>query len=199
MPTAGRVLAVALSAILSACTPRAHVVRDYGPAPSFTLPDASGGTFSLAQQERRGNVVVLTFVAANCTEECPELEAVLKRAAERWSARGQLGTRVTIATVELDPATNSMASVAKLRAKTWPRAGWAFLRGTPEETKSVLRDYNITVLPPKPGHDDVVHSVEVYVINPQGRESEVLAPGVNLTLANLERAVSLAHNPGGKT
>ncbi|MDE2572508.1 MAG: SCO family protein [bacterium] len=195
MPTAARIFAAAMLAALTACSSHAGgrnaaSAPDYGAAPAFSLPDAAGGTFSLAAH--RGGVVVLSFVAANCSQECPQMEAVLKRGAERWRAAGMLGKHVTIATVELDPKSNSMLAVARLRAKTWPADGWAFLRGTPEQTRAVLAGYGITVLPPPKGHDDVEHTAEVYVIDPNGRESAILAPGANLTLRSLEQAVSSA-------
>ena len=188
-------------AALTACAPHAATTQataqdGYGPAPDFTLPDVAGGTFAL--NAHRGGVVVLSFTAANCTEECPVLEAVLQRAARDWKAQGSLARRVTIATVEIDPKTNGTAAVAKLRAKWWPAPGWAFLRGDAAQTAAVLKAYNILVLPPPKGHDDVEHTVEVYVIDANGRESDILAPGANLSLRGLERAVRRAYRPSGK-
>ncbi|TAM75010.1 SCO family protein [bacterium] len=195
-------LAAALLAALTACAPHAASTSaaqasDYGPAPEFTLPNVTGGAFALAAQ--RGRVVVLSFTAANCTEECPVLEAILQRAARAWKAQGALGPRVTIATMEIDPKTNGTAAVAKLRAKWWPASGWAFLRGNAAQTAPVLKAYDILVLPPpNKGHDDVEHTVEVYVIDPQGRERDILAPGANLSVSALERAVERAYKPSGK-
>ncbi len=203
MSRARNLLTVTLLAALTACAPHAGpatstaAAADYGPAPEFTLPNVAGGAFTLGSH--RGSVVVLSFTAANCTEECPVLEAILQRAARVWKARGTLDRGVTIATMEIDPKTNGMAAEAKLRAKWWPAPGWAFLRGDAAHTTAVLNAYHILVLPPPKGHDDVEHTVEVYVIDPQGRESDILAPGANLSLAALERAVERAYKPSGKT
>ncbi|TAM61896.1 SCO family protein [bacterium] len=192
-------LVLAATAALSACAPHTAAnaqASGYGPAPDFTLPNVAGGDFTLGAQ--RGSVVVLSFTAANCTEECPVLEAVLQRAARAWKAQGILARRVTIATVEIDPKTNGAAAVAKLRAKWWPQPGWAFLRSDAAATAPVLKAYNILVLPPPKGHADVEHTVEVYVIDPHGNESDILAPGANLSVPALERAVKRAYTPSGK-
>ena len=148
-----------------------------------------GGRIRLAAEAAAHRAVLLTFVAADCREECPKVEADLRSAAEQFSKRGMLHRQVEIATVELDPQTNSSRAVRAVRNKLWPRPGWVFLRGTPVQTTSVLHAYGVYVEPRKPGKD-LVHSTFVYVIDDRLRQVTLLAPGVNLTPRELVEAVN---------
>jgi cytochrome oxidase Cu insertion factor (SCO1/SenC/PrrC family) len=150
-----------------------------------------GGHFDLAAQASTHRAVLLTFVAADCREECPKIEADLRSAAQRLSKRGMLNRQVEIATVELDPQTNSSRAVRALRYKLWPLPGWAFLRGTPAQTARILHTYGVYVESRKPGKD-LVHSSFVYVIDDRLRQVALLAPGVNLTPGKLVDAVDAA-------
>ena len=164
---------------------------DYGPAPDFTLPDVAGGRFHLARQAAEHRVVVLTFVTADCHEECPKVEAVLRSAAQKLAQANRLGKSVEIATVEVDPQTISASAVRELRRKLWPRPGWAFLRGSVTETTAVLHAYDVVVEPRAPGKD-LVHSSFVYVIDQGLRQVGLFALDVNLTPTKLARGVENA-------
>lgn len=166
---------------------------DYGSAPDFALPNVAGGRYELAQQVHAHHVVVLSFVAADCREECPKVEAILRSTAQRLAARSARDRQVEIATVELDPQTNSVPTVRQLRSRLWPQRGWAFLRGTPAQTTSVLHAYGVVVEPRKAGRD-IVHSSYVYVINDRLRQVDLLAPDVNLTATKLISAVDATFN-----
>ena len=178
---------------------RSGMPSDYGAAPNFRLPNIAGGTFELTTQAAAHRAVVLTFVTADCKEECPKVEAILRAAAQRLDARHLLGRSVEIATIELDPKTNSVASVRALRRKLWPRRGWAFLRGSAAQTAPTLRDYQVYVQPRKPGKD-LVHSSYVYVIDDRMRQIDVLGPRVNLTpaavVADAQAAIAHRAPPG---
>lgn len=197
-----RRLAVALAAVLQGCSvaPHGGIAAggpaigpnvDYGPAADFMLPDVAGGRFHLASEAVKHRVVVLTFVTADCHEECPKVEAVLRSAAQKLARTGKLGRNVEIATVELDPKANSAAAVGELRNKLWPRPGWAFLRGSVPETTAVLHAYGVVVQPRTPGKD-LVHSSYVYLIDDRLRQVELFALDVNLTPAKLIHAVENA-------
>lgn len=173
--------------VTSDATPAA----DYGPAPNFELPNVAGGMFELRNQTAAHRAVILTFVAADCREACPKVEAVLRTAAQSLQARHALGRSVEIATVELDPRTNTLQAVRALRKKVWPHAGWAFLRGSPAQTKLALRAYDAYAAPRKPGKD-IEHSSYVYVIDDRMRQIDLLAPGVNLTPAMVVSAADAA-------
>ncbi len=191
--------AVLLLAVLTACSPAIHRDvgddlntagrTDYGPAPAFSLPNVAGGSFRLAREAASHRTVVLTFVTADCQEECPKVEAVLLSAARTLAHRGSLGRSVDIVTVELDPQTNSLAAVSALRSRLWPQQGWDFLRGSPRQTAAVTHAYDVYVSPRVPGHD-LVHSSYVYVVNDHLRQVELLALDVNLTPAKLLRAIA---------
>jgi cytochrome oxidase Cu insertion factor (SCO1/SenC/PrrC family) len=194
-----RLLAVALAAVLQGCSVASHGATagpsasigpkaDYGPAADFRLPNVAGGRFHLADEAAKRRVVVLTFITADCHEECPKVEAVLRSAAQKLARTGKLGRNVEIATVELDPKGNSAAAVGELRKKLWPRPGWAFLRGSVPETTAVLQAYGVVVQPRTPGKD-LVHSSYVYLIDDRLRQVDLFALDVNLTPAKLIRSV----------
>jgi len=169
-------------------TTEAGPVKDYGSAPDFSLPNVTGGTFRLAAQRR---VVVLTFVTADCTEDCPKVEAVLRSVAQRLGERGELGSDVEIASVEIDPSFNSIGAVKELRRRLWPARGWAFLRGAAPATRQVLRAYDVHVLPRRTGKD-LEHESLVYVISPALRKTDLLEPRVNLTPGDVLKAIETA-------
>ena len=170
--------------VLAACAIRQ--LSDYGLAPDFRLTDVAGGTFQLSAQPRK--VVVLTFVAADCRDECPKVEGILRSAAMRLQQTGRLGRAAQIVTVEIDPRTNSIASVQALRRRLWPRAGWAFLRGDAAQTSALVKAYDVYVGPRVLGKD-VVHASWVFVITRDLRERAILAPGTNLTTNSVVGAV----------
>ena len=200
------VLAIPLALAVVGCnvahrsdSARSDTPRDYGVAPNFRLPNVAGGTFELASVAAAHRAVVLTFVTADCKEECPKVEAILRAAAQRLDTRHLLGRSVEIATIELDPKTNGVASVRALRRKLWPREGWAFLRGSATQTAPILHAYDVYVEPRKPGKD-LVHSSYVYVIDDRMRQIDLLGPGVNLTpatvVADAQAAVAHRTPPG---
>ncbi len=187
-------------AVLTACSPVAGhgsaartsgATVGYGPAPDFSLPNVAGGRFTLSRQATAHRVVVLTFVTADCQEECPKVEAVLRTAARRLQSDGRLARSVEIATVELDPATNGLAAVRDLRRRLWPGRGWDFLRGSEADTARVLHDYAVYV-EPRAKHKDLVHSSYVYIVDDRLRQTDLLALGVNLTSAKLLKAIDAA-------
>jgi len=163
----------------------------YGPAPDFTLPNVAGGRFTLSGEAAAHRVVVLTFVTADCREECPKVEAVLRAAARTLQSGARLARSVEIATIELDPATNGLPAVRLLRQRLWPARGWDFLRGSPAETAHVLRDYDVYV-EPRARHKDLVHSSYVYIVDDRLRQVDLLALGVNLTSGKLLEAIDAA-------
>ena len=163
--------------------------NDYGSAPDFTLPDVAGGAFRLSGQAR---VVVLTFVTADCTEDCPKVEAVLRSVAQRLRAAGELGKVAEVASIEVDPKTNSVKAVRELRQRLWPAKGWAFLRGDARATQDVLKAYDVHVFPRQPGKD-LEHESLVYVISSSRRKVDLLEPEVNLTPQTILRAIDRAH------
>jgi cytochrome oxidase Cu insertion factor (SCO1/SenC/PrrC family) len=192
-------------ALLTACGPAAlhHGAdrrapagqTDYGAAPAFSMPDVAGGSFELTREAAAHRTVVLTFVTADCREECPKVEAVLLSAARVLAQRGSLGRTVDIVTVELDPRTNSRAAVRALRRRLWPHPGWDFLRGSPSETIAVSRAYEIVAAARAPGHD-LVHSSYVYVIDDRLRQVALLALDVNLTPGKLLAAIAKSRANG---
>jgi len=164
-------------------------IADYGSAPALRLPNVDGGRFALDAPPRM--TTVLTFVTADCREICPKVENVLLQVARTFHRNGQLGRDIRIVTVEIDPLRNSRKDVQRLRLRLWAQNGWFFLRGSASETRTILRRYDIAIKPRAIGKD-LEHAVWVFVIDKRLRERYLLAPGVNLTPAELERDIARA-------
>ncbi len=162
----------------------------YGPAVAFTLPDVAGGSYSMSAKP--GRYIVLSFVSATCRDACPQIEAILKQAAQLLQQRGELGHNVEFVTVEIDPAHDSLNTVRALRARLWPHPGWAFLRGTPRQSQPILQTYDEMPVPNSSG-PDIAHPTFVYVIDPVGHTNilglNAAISSAKLTAKNVARLV----------
>lgn len=136
-------------------------------APDFTLKDQTGATVSLDQF--RGHPVVLTFIDATCTTECPVTAQYLD-----WTAQF-LGTKATAGTVWLAVTVNPENTAADAQGfitKNKVTAPLHLLLGTHDQLAPLWSAYHIYVQPTPSG--DVEHTIVTYVIDKQGREQEVL-------------------------
>lgn len=140
------------------------------PAANFTLTDQNGAAFSLEQT--RGQAVALYFGFTHCSDTCPQTLALLGKARAR---AGLTPAQVRIAMVTVDPRRDSPAA---LRA-FFKRIGveGTGLTGAPAALKAVYRAYGIGV---EPGKNDIAHSDVIFIIDPQGRIRETLAPRSSL-------------------
>jgi protein SCO1/2 len=144
------------------------------PAPAVRLPDQSGRMTSLASLQ--GRTVLLTFLDSRCTNLCPiegaQLAAVQKGLPE--------AKRPELVVISVNPA-DTRASVAKfVRQAGWTQP-WRWLLGTRATLAPVWKAYHIGV---RLSHGQavqtgkttirvagsVVHTIALYVIDPQGRE-----------------------------
>ena len=109
-----------------------------GPAPQFSLVRESGERF--ASGELRGRVSAVTFIYATCTDTCPLLTAKLVKLQQRLGA--DFGEHVRFVAITVDPAVDTpdvLRNYAKAVGAN-PK-GWAFLTGTPDEIRGVVRDF----------------------------------------------------------
>lgn len=137
------------------------------PAPAFQLTDQNGATVSLAQF--KGHPIVLTFIDATCTTECPVTAQYLDSTAHF------LGTKATKDTVWLALTVNPDNTVADADGfikKNNVTVPLHFLLGTHTQLAPLWSAYHIYVQPSPSG--DVQHTVVTYLIDKQGREQEVL-------------------------
>jgi protein SCO1/2 len=139
------------------------------PAPPFTLTDQHGATISL--QSLRGHPVVLAFMDATCTEQCPIMVQYLN-----WTTQ-YLGSRKTAqvawVAISVNP-NNTPAQATAFLAKNQAAMNIHFLLGTQAQLAPLWKAYYIGV---EPGQTDVAHTSGLYVIDQQGREREWVDAG----------------------
>ena len=144
-------------------------VRD---APGFTLTDQGGHTVSLAGL--RGRVVVLEFMDPHCTDICP---IVSQEFIDAYRDLGATAARVVFVAVNVNRYHLRVADVAAFSSeqRLTRVPSWHFLTGSYPSLAAVWRDYEVMVDAPGPDAD-VIHSSQMYFIDPQGRERFVADP-----------------------
>lgn len=136
-------------------------------APAIHLTDQHGAAISLDQF--RGHPVVLTFIDATCTTECPVTAQYLD-----WTAQ-YLGAAKTNDVVWLALTVNPENTVADANGfmtKNNVTVPLHFLLGTHAQLAPVWNAYHIYVQPTPSG--DVNHTIVTYLLDKQGHEQEVL-------------------------
>jgi cytochrome oxidase Cu insertion factor (SCO1/SenC/PrrC family) len=131
-------------------------------APDFSLPDQSGGTFSLASL--RGRPVALTFMDSHCHQECP-LEG---RALAAGLRRVPRADRPVVVVISINPWGDTPAS-ARNAIERFDLAAfrWRWLLGSRARLEPVWRRYHIEV---RRGSDDIEHTDALYLIDARGFE-----------------------------
>jgi cytochrome oxidase Cu insertion factor (SCO1/SenC/PrrC family) len=148
-------------------------------APGFTLTDQHGLTLSLASL--RGHAVVLEFMDPHCTDICPIVSAEF---IDAYHDLGGAAGRAVFVAVNVNPyyrTTGAMAAYTREHGlDTIP--SWHFLTGTLASLRAVWREYGIAVDAPS-RNADVIHTSEMFFIDPAGRERYVAAPADDHTAA----------------
>jgi cytochrome oxidase Cu insertion factor (SCO1/SenC/PrrC family) len=146
-------------------------------APGFTLTDQGGHAVSLAGL--RGRVVVLEFMDPHCTDICP---IVSQEFIDAYRDLGTSASRVVFVAVNVNRFHLRVADVAAFSSeqRLTQVPSWHFLTGSYPGLATVWQDYQITVDAPGPDAD-VVHSSQMYFIDPRGRERFVADPMVDHT------------------
>jgi cytochrome oxidase Cu insertion factor (SCO1/SenC/PrrC family) len=141
-------------------------------APGFTLTDQGGHVVSLASL--RGRVVVLEFMDPHCTDICP---IVSQEFIDAYRDLGAKAARVAFVAVNVNRYHLGVADVAAFSSeqRLAQVPSWHFLTGTYPSLAAVWKDYEIAVDAPGPDAD-VVHSSQMYFIDPQGRERFMAEP-----------------------
>lgn len=132
-------------------------------APGFSLTDQNGNTVSL--QALRGHPVVLTFVDATCTEQCPIMIQYLNWTAQQFMTPQQVA-QVEWVAISVNPH-NTPAQAQEFLTKNKAAIPMHFLLGTQAQLQPLWKAYYIEV---EPGQTDVVHTSGLYVLDQQGRE-----------------------------
>jgi cytochrome oxidase Cu insertion factor (SCO1/SenC/PrrC family) len=146
-------------------------------APGFTLTDQGGRMVSLAGL--RGRVVVLEFMDPHCTDICP---IVSQEFIDAYRDLGASASQVVFVAVNVNRYHLRVADVTAFsrEQRLTQVPSWHFLTGAYPSLAAVWRDYDISVDAPGPDAD-VIHSSQMYFIDPQGRERFVADPMVDHT------------------
>jgi cytochrome oxidase Cu insertion factor (SCO1/SenC/PrrC family) len=131
-------------------------------APDFSLPDQSGGLFSLSSS--RGRSVVLMFMDSRCHQECP-LEGRALSAGLRGVPAAQLPL---IVVVSVNPWEDTPGSARRaIRRFGLASFDWRWLLGSRKRLEPVWRKFRIEV---RRTAGDIEHSDALYLIDPRGFE-----------------------------
>jgi cytochrome oxidase Cu insertion factor (SCO1/SenC/PrrC family) len=155
------------------------------PAPSISLQDQTGRTWTLA--DARGKVVVLTFFNAECDDICPVLAREITEADQLM---GPQSSRVEFVVVNSDPLETSLTPVppALTQGGLGAHSNLVFLNGPVTSLSPVWKRYAITVAV-NPTIRVVDHTDSMYFIDPRGRlrlEATPFANENNLGIYSLD-------------
>jgi protein SCO1 len=108
--------------------------------PAIGLVDQHGAPISLAAL--KGKPVLIDFIYTACASACPLLTARFARIADKLG--GELGTRVTMVSITIDPEHDHPAQLLAY-AKTHKAAhpGWLLLTGKPANVAAVMKAYGL--------------------------------------------------------
>jgi protein SCO1/2 len=164
---AGAAFALALFAL---ALPAAALER------SPQLVDQTGRVFSLASLS--GTPVVVTFVAAHCTDACPLINAQFAQASQQIAAQH---LRVRLLTITLDPH-NDPPRVMRALAHTFgadPRT-WIVAGGSVANVQLVMRMFGVAARQGRKGYADA-HTTFVYFVDAHGSLRKTLLASANLS------------------
>lgn len=97
-----------------------------------------------------GQLAIVAFVYLHCSDAagCPLVLETLRRADRVLAARPDLAARVRLVAVSFDPARDTPAALADVRAHLAPRTDWRFLTAASQaELEPVLRDFGQDAVP----------------------------------------------------
>ena len=168
------VFALALFALaVVACAPAAVRLSGTelggGDAPDFTLTDGNTGD-AVTLSSLRGNVIAMAFLYTHCPDVCP------LTAAQFRAAQTQLGgdaSRVRFVAVSVDPDGDTPAAVKEFSAAHDLVANWRYLIGPRAALAPVWSSYGVGAFAAPTGMS-VDHNDAIYLIDPRGREREVV-------------------------
>jgi protein SCO1/2 len=159
-----------------------------GASYSFALPDQNGQVRTPA--DFKGKVMAVFFGYTQCPDVCPTALAEL---AQVKKALGKDGDRLQAVFITVDPERDTPQLLKSYVGSFDP--GFVALRGTPEQTAAVAKDFKVffAKAPGKtPDSYTVDHTAGTYLFDPQGRVrlferygggSEVLAADIKALLA----------------
>ena len=157
----------------------------------WTLSAADDGR-AVTEATWRGKVGILYFGYLSCPDLCPTELQIIAEALEQLGADAG---RVQPLFVSVDPERDTAARIAAFTAQFHARI--LGLTGTPDQIARIARAYRVSYqkVGDGPGYA-IDHSVEVYLIDPDGRTAAVLGPDTTAeAMAAALRSVMRATHP----
>lgn len=131
-------------------------------APGFRLRDQFGQPVSLAGL--RGQVVLLSFVDAQCTTICPLTSTAMLDAKQMLGAAGR---GLALVAVDANPRAIRVSDIAGYSAAHGLLHRWEFLTGSEQQLAAVWHAFGVYVAATTNGID---HEPVVYLLDRTGRE-----------------------------
>ena len=149
--------ALAVAFLLAACGGRATGFRGNEltggeRAADFTLYDQFGSEVSLS--ERRGDVVILTFLYTDCPDICPVVAGHLADVRDQLSEGPESMDRVSIIAVSVDPERDTIQRAREYSERNGLLGDWSYLVGEREQLERVWAEYYVSPLPVGEEHID---------------------------------------------
>ena len=147
------------------------------PAPALDLTDQRGAPMTLS--DLRGKSVVLEFMDPHCVDICP---IISQEFVDAYKDLGANRSKVAFVAVNVNLYHGAVADLAAFTDHQGLNRipSWYFLTGAPTALRQAWKDYGIYVNAPGP-NATVLHSDDMYFIDPQGKEWAVALPTDQLT------------------
>jgi len=149
------------------------------PAAAARMPqliDQNGHAFTF--QNLRGTPLVVTFIAAHCTDACPLINAQFAQASQRFA---QAHVRAKLLTITLDPEHDSLHDMRDIahRFHADPRF-WIVAGGNRSDVHAIMRAFGVVAERGRKGYADV-HTTFVYYIDARGNLRKTILASTALT------------------
>lgn len=140
------------------------------------LVDQTGHAFTF--KDLRGTPLVVTFIAAHCTDACPLINAQFAQAAQQLKHDR---SRARLLTITLDPEHDSLRDMKEIaqRFDADPKR-WIVAGGSRADVHSVMAAFGVVAQRGRKGYAEV-HTTFVYFIDGRGRLQKTILASTVLT------------------
>jgi len=139
--------------------------------PDISLTDQHGQNVSLASL--KGKPALVDFIYTSCPGPCLMITNRMAKVAEQLGT--QLGTKVTLVSVTVDPEHDGPKQLLYFaRQRGAERPGWLFLTGSPAQIDRVLKSFKLARQREPDGSID--HIIDFFLVGPDGREKLIMDP-----------------------
>ncbi|WP_174732368.1 SCO family protein [Mesobacillus harenae] len=126
----------------------------------FILEDA----YQEAYDSNNQKVKLLAFFYTNCPDICPMTMMDFAKLQEELKEKQLFGSKVELIAITLDPKVDTSEVIASYAKKfKADQQGWKFLRGTPEQTKTIADFYHMKYK--KTEGNFIAHNTTMFLID----------------------------------